>query len=75
MQVIQTEEEPPNHGRIILEASGCTRNNKQALIKIVIPKRERNRRKRRRAAVLPASNESAAKVDTSGFHLTPYDSL
>jgi hypothetical protein len=35
--VIQIELDPPNTGRIIFEASGCTRNNRQALLRIVAP--------------------------------------
>jgi hypothetical protein len=39
MHVVQTAAEPPNHGRISFEASGWTRNNRQALDRIVVPKR------------------------------------
>jgi hypothetical protein len=35
MHVLQTAEEPPNHGRIIFAITGCTSNNRKAERKIV----------------------------------------
>ena len=35
MQVLQTADDPPNHGRIILAMTGCTSNNKKAERKMV----------------------------------------
>jgi len=37
MQVVHTDAEPPNHGRIILPIMGCTWNSRNALRKIVNP--------------------------------------
>jgi hypothetical protein len=39
MQVIHTADDPPNHGRISFEMSGWTKNNRQALARMVAPKR------------------------------------
>ncbi len=35
MQIDQTAADPPNHGRICLAISGCTRNSRNALLKMV----------------------------------------
>ena len=34
-QVVQTAAEPPNHGRICFATTGCTRNSRNALTKMV----------------------------------------
>jgi hypothetical protein len=37
IHVVQTDADPPNHGRIIFPIKGCTWNNKNALKNIVRP--------------------------------------
>ncbi len=37
MQVVQTDADPPNHGRMILAMIGCTWNSRNALKKMVMP--------------------------------------
>jgi hypothetical protein len=36
MQVLQTDDEPPNQGKIILAITGCTSNSRKADKKIVM---------------------------------------
>ncbi len=62
MQVIQTAAEPPNHGRINLETSGWTRNNRQALVRMVTPNSNGKGRADWRVAL--ASLMAGAVVDT-----------
>ena len=37
MQVVHTDADPPNHGKIILPIRGCTWNRRKALRNIVSP--------------------------------------
>jgi hypothetical protein len=73
MQVIQTAADPPNQGRISFEINGCTRNNKQALERIVAPKTSCGARDGKAAATTRAICVAVAEVD-NGLYL-PFKAL
>jgi hypothetical protein len=64
MHVVQTAADPPNQGRINFEASGCTRNNRQALASIVLPKKTGTGTVARLASAALVDLLSVAKLDT-----------
>jgi hypothetical protein len=64
MHVVQTAADPPNQGRISFEASGCTRNNRQALASIVLPKKTGTGTVARLASAALVDLLSVAKLDT-----------
>jgi hypothetical protein len=64
MQVVHTAAEPPNQGRISFDARGCTRNRRQALESIVLPKKTGNGTAARVAPTALVERVSLTKLDT-----------
>jgi len=73
MQVIHTAADPPNHGRISLDISGCTKNNKQALARIVAPKMSCGARADEGTATSSAIWVAVAEVDNARY--LPFNSI